>query len=476
MAKKSLTAGAVPAAALQSHRQTSPAAPAWITGAVAAVVLLLAVFYFRETPSVNLFDFGGVVMAEGTRTALAILLAAWLAMVMTEAIRQDRIGLQPLWTKAPALNVEFWVTGLLRYLEHVALLWIIQVFYRTADEYGFASKHPFYLPWHQFYDLFFTAYCWLGLPYVLLTRAFRWNSQIEERDYGLLLELGARRLIGRLPGLKHRQLPGPRIDVKGKPIFLDLLVKLFFLPLMFVFFCDQLTHLLNNLNYLAAGMPRAYLDGQFQHTQWNFDIANFLVSLLFTLHTGLAFCAIALSQRWLPRVNQVNHHLAGWLACLLTFPPFLHMVITQHIPGVTGPHLDGPSQVLAQLPSQWLLTLAIVVMGICYGIYLLATINLGVHYSELTNRGIVRTGPYAWVRHPAYSAKLIGWLCVLLPLVGLNMIDGNWTVAGSLTGAYAIGLALYYWRAITEERHLGEDPEYQLYVKQVPWRFLPKLF
>ncbi len=32
---------------------------------------------------------------------------------------------------------------------------------------------------------------------------------------------------------------------------------------------------------------------------------------------------------------------------------------------------------------------------------------------------------------------------------------------------------IYYARAITEERHLSRDPEYQLYMKKVPYRFIP---
>lgn len=442
---------------------------AWVSGLVGVSVLLLGLLVVHGLPEASVIRLDTATMTAPAQAALWALLPTLLIVALTEAIRRRKFA--PKFIPAKGLTAELFGTSLLRYLEHLALLWIIQLFYETAGEYGFANRHPFYLAWHQLYDLFFQAYCWFGFPYVLIMRWLDRYRQSDQSDYGLLLELGFWRLAGLLPKFRDAV---PTAKIAGKSIFLDLLVKLFFLPLMFVFFCDQSKHLFNNLNYLAAGMPRAYVDGQFQHMQWNFDIANVLISLFFTLHTGLAFCAIAGSQRWLRNLKVgVNPYLRGWLACLLAFPPFLHMIITQHLPGVTGPHLDGPSQILAQLPSPWLLSIAIVLMALCYAMFLCATISLGMHYSQLTNRGIVRRGVYAWVRHPAYSAKLIGWLCVMFPLLALNLVDGNWKIAGGLFGAYVAGLLLYGFRAITEEQHLSLDPEYVAYQQHVRWRFIP---
>jgi protein-S-isoprenylcysteine O-methyltransferase Ste14 len=474
---KTLSGGSAwPSDATWGSDSAWPTDSAWITGAATLAVLLISFLFLQQLYSESTAVFSIQKMAAHTQTGLIILLVAFATMVLVENWRTHKSRSLLLFHRAPLFDANFFAVTLLRYLEHLVLLWLIQLFYRTADEYGFVSKHPFYQPWHQLLDVFFTAYIWLGLPYLLLVRSFKWHADVEQRDCGLLLELGFWSLVKRLPRTSHWVKPDKIAAIPGKTIFLDLLIKMFFLPLMFVFFCDQLSHLMNNLDYLAAGMPKAFVGGEWQHTQWNFDLANLIVSLLFTLHTGLAFCAIAINQRWLPHLTQANPRLIGWLACLLSFPPFIHMIITSHIPGVTGPHLDGPSSVLAQLPNPWIVTFAVLFMGLFYTAYLIATINLGAHFSELTNRGIVRTGLYSWVRHPAYVAKLLGWLCILIPLVGLNMFDGNWTVVGTLSAAYVISVAIYYWRAITEEQHLSEDPNYRAYCDRVRWRFIPGIW
>jgi len=50
------------------------------------------------------------------------------------------------------------------------------------------------------------------------------------------------------------------------------------------------------------------------------------------------------------------------------------------------------------------------------------------------------------------------------------------------TNTFAILLGLiawafiYYMRAMTEETHLSLDPDYIIYKKQVPYKFIPKVW
>ncbi len=54
-----------------------------------------------------------------------------------------------------------------------------------------------------------------------------------------------------------------------------------------------------------------------------------------------------------------------------------------------------------------------------------ASIALGFKASNLTNRGIVTHGPYAFVRHPAYAAKNLAWWLGALPTVGMMFAAGT---------------------------------------------------
>ena len=92
-------------------------------------------------------------------------------------------------------------------------------------------------------------------------------------------------------------------------------------------------------------------------------------------------------------------------------------------------------------------------------IYAWATMAFGLRFSNLTNRGILTHGPYAWSRHPAYLSKNLFWWLSTMPLLSTgSRIDA--TRATLLLGVVS---GVYYWRAKTEERHLSADPDYRAY-------------
>lgn len=108
-------------------------------------------------------------------------------------------------------------------------------------------------------------------------------------------------------------------------------------------------------------------------------------------------------------------------------------------------------------------------------IYTSATIVFDVRFSNLTHRGIIRTDPFAIIRHPAYTSKNIGWwLGIFLVVLYLYFTD-----AATFKFVFLSTISLmaqsywYYMRAITEERHLSIDPAYQTYCNEVKYRFIP---
>lgn len=109
-------------------------------------------------------------------------------------------------------------------------------------------------------------------------------------------------------------------------------------------------------------------------------------------------------------------------------------------------------------------TPAAVAIGVLWIIYTWATLALGAKASNLTNRGIVATGPYRFVRHPAYAAKIGVWV-----LTGICLGEKSFFLVCTLC-------LIYLLRAWTEERHLGSDQQYVDYCAKVRWTFVPGVY
>lgn len=165
-------------------------------------------------------------------------------------------------------------------------------------------------------------------------------------------------------------------------------------------------------------------------------------------------------------IRSVDTTLMGWGAALLCYPPFNQVTV-----GLLGsqltdfPRFDNPT--LHFLLNGLLLALMAVYTG--------ASVALGLKASNLTHRGIVARGPYALVRHPAYTCKNMAWWVGSIPLVSLAF--GQSLYEGLLALGSVVGWTLIYvMRALTEEDHLRRvDGDYALYAQRVRYRFLPGL-
>ena len=108
--------------------------------------------------------------------------------------------------------------------------------------------------------------------------------------------------------------------------------------------------------------------------------------------------------------------------------------------------------------------LAMAAMGVVLvtltGIYAWATVAFGIRFSNLTHRGILTHGPYAWTKHPAYLSKNLFWWLATMPFLA---VTGNPNDMVRNTVVLAMVSGVYYWRARTEERHLSADPAYREY-------------
>lgn len=141
---------------------------------------------------------------------------------------------------------------------------------------------------------------------------------------------------------------------------------------------------------------------------------------------------------------------------LICYPPF-NFVVGNYVPWGASDYVTFWNPTLTIVMRILLLTLLI--------IYVWATIAFGFKSSNLTNRGIVTKFPYSLVRHPAYISKNILWWLTLLPVITVSFTFGMlfWSM-------------IYFFRALTEERHLSQDPEYQDYKQKVKYKFIPYIY
>ena len=100
------------------------------------------------------------------------------------------------------------------------------------------------------------------------------------------------------------------------------------------------------------------------------------------------------------------------------------------------------------------------VLVVLTAIYAWATIAFGLRFSNLTDRGILTHGPYAFTKHPAYLSKNLFWWIAGFPFL---VTTDNPVDAIRNTALLCVVSGIYYWRARTEEWHLGADPHYRAY-------------
>jgi protein-S-isoprenylcysteine O-methyltransferase Ste14 len=219
-------------------------------------------------------------------------------------------------------------------------------------------------------------------------------------------------------------------------------IKAFFLPLMFIFAHKDLVALWSRDALLpAAG---------FQH------VFSLCIDLLYLIDVAFAAVAYTVTLRLTDsHIRSADPTVSGWLVCLVCYPPFWSQVVVQYLgydqDGTYWGHFFGPYPVLYGLWGGAILVLV--------AIYAWATVAFGLRFSNLTNRGIITSGPYRWVKHPAYLCKNASYWMISVPFLS----NVGWEVALQSCLLLA-GLNVLYWlRAITEERHLSADPDYRAY-------------
>ena len=227
----------------------------------------------------------------------------------------------------------------------------------------------------------------------------------------------------------------------SKVAVLTLMVKAFYVPMLSSWMINDIFH-------------QGYLTRSFQ---WEFfSIQRYVVAGLILIDVSVfAFGYLVELPQLKNQIRSVEPTVLGWVVCIMCYPPFNTFTF---IP------FDKPLHEHWGSPSEFERYLAFTLIALLWGIYCWATIALGPKASNLTNRGTVDSGPYAYIRHPAYVSKVGLW------------IVSSWFLGEKHFFLIVALVTVYGLRAWTEERHLSQDPDYQAYKKKVPWKMIPRFF
>ncbi len=342
------------------------------------------------------------------------------------------------------------------FFRFIALLVPLLFFYAIVQNHYYFTQSTQFKPTRELFDILLIIFILFAIPYMYITLKFRGSYRYEINDYAILTIVGVKSLFQVLsarlfksPVPKYRLYKNRRV----KKVLLLYLVNFFFLTLMARFIVQE-------FHGFEEAWSNIFSD-QFHILSWYQQYKTFfllLFHLLFTIDVGIAVIGYSIASRWLfNRTKSVDATLSGWMIALICYPPF--NTITTQFFGYNG----LPTHNL--FTNEYILALILAMVISFYLIFVWATVALGFKFSNLTNRGIIDRGPYAYIRHPAYVAKNSAW-----------WIDNTFVLTNIwATVALAIWNLIYILRALTEERHLKRDDDYQRYIEKVKYKFIPKI-
>ena len=259
---------------------------------------------------------------------------------------------------------------------------------------------------------------------------------------------------------------------KEKQAMVILFMQVFFVTFTSHILCENyIPHLSYNIDFLFIMFDQARSltasNGLAQGLgQFIIDTSDIWLKLIFTVSTFVYLISyLSDTAIFKNKIKSVDTTPLGILSCICCYYPVT--ILTYTFLKVTNESL------LAVNNNALLITLNLIIIFANLG-SLIAILRLGTKAGNLTNRGIVTKYPYNIVRHPDYAMQIIYILATTVPLYLNSSIPPFEKFMMTLT-TFA-WIYIYYLRAITEERHLFQDEDYQEYCKKVRYRFIPKLF
>lgn len=219
------------------------------------------------------------------------------------------------------------------------------------------------------------------------------------------------------------------------------LVKLFFLPIM-----------IGSLAYSVEWFAAHRLALAFSSFV---DFFDYYWELILAIDVVLAVVGYIVSLRLIgTEVIATDETWRGWVATLICYYPFSTVLYGSYLTYEEG-YRWGDALAGTYVPYiMYGLTILFF-----HTLYLTASLNFGIRYSNLSHRGILTDGLFRFTKHPAYLFKNIVWWMVGIPFI----TNGSWIDAAHNSAILLCVNAVYWWRARTEEYNLSRDPAYVAY-------------
>ncbi|MBB6523894.1 isoprenylcysteine carboxylmethyltransferase family protein [Pseudoteredinibacter isoporae] len=231
--------------------------------------------------------------------------------------------------------------------------------------------------------------------------------------------------------------------------FLGWAVKGFFYPLMYIY-------ALGKIEWIKS-------------ISIDFDTATFLeffdIAIGLLYYVDLIFVVVAYLctlKLFGAHIRTAQTTLLGWSVALACYQPFWSFVSSYYVKYGNGLVWH---QWLSDQPA--LIYLWGFVIIALTAVYTMATVAFGLRFSNLTNRGIITSGPYRYMKHPAYFCKNLSWWFISVPFV----VVSDWEQAIKCCLALLMLNGIYYLRAKTEEKHLSTDFTYVRYSLEIRSRW-----
>jgi protein-S-isoprenylcysteine O-methyltransferase Ste14 len=238
---------------------------------------------------------------------------------------------------------------------------------------------------------------------------------------------------------KWQQVDSSRL----RTYLLGVAVKAFYLPLMASGASRALTNLvLDGVDFSTFGSLFTTLTNCIYSIDLTFGIVGYICTLrVLNAH-----------------IRSVESSMKGWVVTLMCYAPFSTFVWSTFLTYKTERDWSTFVTVPAVLYVSWGFVILLLL-----GVYVWCTVCFGYQFSNLTNRGIIASGPYRLTKHPAYLAKNLAWWMIYVPFITHDSLSEN------LRGCLALIATnlIYYLRARTEEAHLSKDPAYLEYTKWI---------